>query len=162
MELRSETPADTDAIAALVAEAFPTRAEADLVDRLRTDGSAVLSLIALMDRRVIGHAMFSRMEAPTGSLGLGPVAALAGFRRRGIAAKLIREGLARAKADGWTSVFVLGDPEYYARFGFDVSLASGFRSPYAGPHLMAVPLRTGAAGERSGELRYPAAFAALD
>jgi len=162
MELRSETPADTAGIRALVAEAFPTRAEADLVDRLRTDGSAVLSLIALLERQIVGHAMFSRMDAPVDSLGLGPVAVLGGFRRRGIAASLIREGLARAKEDGWASVFVLGDPDYYSRFGFNVSLASGFRSPYAGPHLMALALKTGALGACGGDLRYPAAFAALD
>jgi putative acetyltransferase len=162
IDIRDETQGDAGAIAELVADCFPTRAEADLVDRLRADGSAVLSLVGVVDHQLVGHAMFSRMEAPPGSLGLGPVAVLAAFRRRGIAASLIREGLTRAKAEGWDSVFVLGDPDYYTRFGFGASLAAGFDSPYAGPHLMAMALKAGALDHRGGELRYPAAFAALD
>lgn len=47
------------------------------------------------------------------------------------------------------------------RFEFDASLAAGFTSPYAGPHLMALALDADALAERRGELRYPPAFAAL-
>jgi putative acetyltransferase len=74
---------------------------------------------------------------------------------------LIRDGLLRARTDGWASVFVLGDPAYYNRFGFHASLAEGFDSPYAGAHLMALSLSENALAERAGELRYPPAFAAL-
>jgi len=104
IDIRTETPADIAGIRLVEAEAFPTRAEADLVDRLREDGSAVLSLIAVLDRQVIGHAMFPRMQEPRGSLGLGPVAVLSAHRRRGVAAGLIREGLSRAKADAWVAI----------------------------------------------------------
>jgi len=41
---------------------------------------------------------------------------------------------------GWQGVFVLSNPEYYSRFGFDAILASGFKSPYSGSHLMALVL----------------------
>lgn len=85
--------------------------------------------------------MFSRMQAPRGSLGLGPVAVLSAHRRRGVAASLIRKGLAQSKADGWAAVFVLGDPAYYGRFGFSPTLAAGFTSTYAGPHLMGLNFR---------------------
>ena len=161
MEIRGETQGDVPAIRGLVANAFPTCAEADLIDRLRDETSAVFSLVAIVDGQVIGHVMFSRMDRPDNALGLAPVAVLAGWRRQGIAAGLIREGLSRAVADGWGSVFVLGDPGYYGRFGFEASLAVGFNSPYAGPHLMALALRADALVTREGELRYPPAFAAL-
>lgn len=161
MEIRSETAADFPAIRSLIEEAFPSSAEAELVDRLRQNGSAVLSLVADLDGQLAGHVMFSRMEWPDGALGLAPVAVLMPWRRRGIAAGLIREGLLRAAAEGWSAVFVLGDPAYYNRFGFAASEAEGFTSPYAGPHLMALALREGALAERTGELRYPAAFAEL-
>ena len=105
--------------------------------------------------------MFSRIEWPDSALGLAPVAVLMPRRRQGIAAGLIREGLSRAAAEGWSSVFVLGDPAYYNRFGFAASLAEGFISPYAGPHLMALTLRADALAKRTGELRYPPAFAEL-
>jgi putative acetyltransferase len=161
MEIRGETADDVAAIRGLLAAAFPTSAEADLVDRLRADGSAVFSLVAIADGELVGHAMLSRMDYPPNALGLAPVAVVAERRHLGIAAALIRDGLSRATADGWACVFVLGDPDYYDRFGFAASLAAGFISPYAGPHLMALALRADALAERTGELRYPSAFAAL-
>jgi putative acetyltransferase len=162
LEIRDEAPADVPGIRIVHAAAFPTHAEADLVDhdQLRRDGSAVYSLVAGSDERVVGHAMFSRMELPEGSLGMAPVAVLESHRGRGLAARLIREGLAKAKADGWKSVFVLGDP-YYTRFGFDPRLAEGFASPYAGPHFMALELQAGAFTAAAGDARYAKAFAAL-
>jgi putative acetyltransferase len=161
MEIRGETTVDIPAIRSLLTNAFPTGAEAELVDRLRDQGSAVFSLVAIVDGQLIGHAMFSQMDRPDDALGLAPVAVLADRRRKGSAAGLIREGLSRARADGWGSVFVLGDPDYYGRFGFETSSAVGFISAYAGPHLMALALRTVALAVREGELRYPPAFAAL-
>lgn len=162
MEIRVETPGDFERIRFMEAEAFPTRAESDLVDQLRGDGDIVFSLVAVAEGAVVGHVVFSRMRSPEGALGLAPVAVLTEHRRNGIAAALIREGLARAKAGGWSRAFVLGEPAYYGRFGFDPALAEGFASPYAGPHLMGLELRLGALRRRSGPLEYPKAFAALD
>lgn len=105
--------------------------------------------------------MLSRMERPDNALGLAPLAVLADRRRRGIAALLIRDGVARAQTSGWASVFVLGDSAYYNRFGFCARLAEGYSSPYAGPHLMALALRADGLAERTGELRHPQAFSAL-
>jgi putative acetyltransferase len=161
LEIRGEIAEDVPLIRQLIAQAFPTTSEADLVDRLRGDKSAVYSLVAISDRQLVGHVMFSRMERPDNALGLAPVAVLDAFRRQGVAATLIRGGLLRARTDGWASVFVLGDPAYYNRFGFHASLAEGFDSPYAGAHLMALSLNENALAERAGELRYPSAFAAL-
>jgi putative acetyltransferase len=161
MNIRGETADDIHAIRRLLTEAFPTRAEADLVDRLREDGSAVFSLVAIAAGQLVGHAVFSRMGRPLDALALAPVAVVAAWRRVGIAAALIQDGLSRARRDGWASVFVLGDPDYYSRFGFAASLAEGFVSPYAGPHLMALALRADSLAERTGELRHPSAFAAL-
>ena len=71
IHIRIETSADLASIRSVEMEAFPTHAEADLVDRLREEGDSVLSLVAILDCEVIGHAMFSRMQAPRDSLGLG-------------------------------------------------------------------------------------------
>ncbi len=75
----------------------------------------------------------------------------------GIGGGLIRAGLARARSAGWQSVFVLGDPGYYRRFGFDPALASGFASPYAGPHLMALAFGPALPASR-GQIEYAPAF----
>ena len=159
--VRPEAAEDRGATWALVAAAFPTAAEANLVDRLRADGDVVYSLVATDGGAIVGHVLFSQMTAPFRALGLAPVATAASHRRKGIAARLIEAGLARARADGWEGVFVLGDPAYYGRFGFDAALAAGFSSPYAGEHFMALtlgrtlPTLTGAAA-------YAPAFADLD
>jgi putative acetyltransferase len=160
MPIREETPGDFDAVRAIHIRAFPTEGEADLVERLRADGSAVYSLVAEIEHRVVGHVMFSRMQSPADTLGLAPVAVFDEYRRQGIAAKLIEHGLARARADGWAGAFVLGDNEYYGRFGFDAALTSGFASPYAGPHLMGLAFTQGAFAGNS--IEYAPAFAALD
>lgn len=162
MLIRPEVPSDYAAIRALHAAAFPTGAEADLVDRLRADGDAVIALVALDDRQtLVGHVVFSRMRAPFRALGLAPVAVVHRARRQGIAAQLIREGLAMAKHDGYQSVFVLGDPAYYTRFGFSAEHAAPFASPFAGPHLMAMPLHVDRMPAREGRVDYAPAFGAF-
>jgi putative acetyltransferase len=76
----AETEGHHAAIRRLHRESFPTGAEADLVDTLRSDGDAVLSLLAEEGGAVIGHALFSRMAAPFRALGLAPVAVLPAHR----------------------------------------------------------------------------------
>ena len=87
---------------------------------------------------------------------------LPGFRRRSVAERLIRRCLARAEDEGVVAVFVLGNPAYYGRFGFRASLAAAFGSPYAGPHLMALPLSSGHLPVTDGEIAYAPAFDGLE
>lgn len=140
--------------------AFARTAEADLADRLRADGDVVISLVAVDDGEIAGHILFSAMTARFRALGLAPVSVAPGRRRSGIGGRLIRAGLERAKRDGWDGVFVLGDPEYYRRFGFDPALARGFSSPYAGPYLMAHAL-DGDLPATEGGISYAPAFGIL-
>lgn len=161
MIIREEAPGDRAAIRAVVEAAFPEPAEARLVERLRADGDAVFSLVAIEDGIIVGHVMFSKMTGPFRALGLGPVAVVPGRQRAGIGSRLIREGLARARADGWEGVFVLGDPNYYRRFGFDAETAAGFASPYAGPYLMALALDGEHLPASTGKIDYAPAFGAL-
>jgi predicted N-acetyltransferase YhbS len=53
-----------------------------------------------------------------GVLMLGPLAVAAAFANQGHGRRLIGEGLASAKAAGVAAVLLVGDPPYYARFGF--------------------------------------------
>ena len=161
MEIRFEIETDFAEVRDLHLSAFRTAGESDLVSALRGDGDAVLSLVA-DDAGVVGHVMYSRMKAPFRALGLAPVAVLADWRRQGVADGLIRAGLERAKKDGWEAVFVLGSPDYYTRFGFDVALAAGFQSPFAGPYLMVLALQDGGLPTTVGEVSYAPAFDHLD
>jgi putative acetyltransferase len=71
-----------------------------LVDELREAGDAVLSVVAVKDERVVGHAMFSKMKAPFAAAALGPVAVMPELQRNGIGSQLIRYGLAQSEAAG--------------------------------------------------------------
>jgi predicted N-acetyltransferase YhbS len=49
---------------------------------------------------------------------LGPIAVHPTRQGEGLGAMLMREGLARARADDWPRVLLVGDAPYYGRFGF--------------------------------------------
>jgi putative acetyltransferase len=161
MLIRNEQLEDRSAIRSVLLAAFPTHGEADLVDRLRVDGDSVFSLVAIEDEAVVGHVLFSKLKAPFRALGLAPVAVTPIRQRSGIGSALIRAGLKQAAQGGWQAVFVLGNPLYYSRFGFDVSLARSFSSPYAGPHFMAMAVGT-ALPVTTGSLEHAPAFQSLD
>lgn len=137
LAIRPEAAADQAAVRALHCAAFPTPAEADLVEALHDSGDVMFSLVAEQDGRIVGHVLFSRIAGPSGCLALAPVAVEPGRQRQGIGTHLIEAGIAEAADGGWRAIFVLGDPAYYTRFGFTAEAAAGFSSPYAGEHFMA-------------------------
>ena len=161
MLIRDEGPADAPAVRALVEAAFGRPLEANLIDRLRADGDAAISLVAVDGGEVVGHVLFSGMAPPFRALALAPVSVAPHRQRSGVGTRLIRVGLARAKDGGWRGVFVLGDPAYYRRFGFDPAVARGFASDYAGPHLMALAPGGGDLPATGGRIDHAPAFAAL-
>ncbi len=144
---RPEAADDREAIGRLLRAAFPTSAEARLVERLCEDGD------------VVGHVLFSRLRAPASALALAPLAVRADRRRQGIGARLVAAGLDRAKEQGWRAVVVLGDPAYYRRFGFRPETVQGMASPYAGPALMGLALAPG--GLSGPRIEHAPAFASL-
>jgi putative acetyltransferase len=162
MLIRTEISSDIGEVRSVHELAFGRPDEANLVDALRKEGSAVLSIVAAEHEQIIRHILFSRMIAPFRALGLGPVAVLPERQRNGIGSRLIRGGLARARAAGWEGVFVVGDPAYYRRFGFDACQASSFQSPYAGAYFMVMALTAGGLQTKSGRIDYAPAFAALE
>ncbi|QVQ27383.1 GNAT family N-acetyltransferase [Achromobacter deleyi] len=126
MQIHPETPADHDAIFAVTQAAFKNhphsqQTEGYINNALREAGALTLSLVAREQGRVVGHIAFSPVTISDGAphwYGLGPVAVLPEYQGRGIGAALIRDGLARLKALGAAGCVVLGEPDYYSRFGF--------------------------------------------
>ena len=155
---------DADGIRAVHLAAFPTSAEADLVGRLQDDLSSEISLVAKEGERVVGHVLLSRMEVEGDgrryrALGLAPVAVLPERQRQGVGCALVEAALKRADAMGEEIVFVLGEPEYYGRFGFSAEAAEPFASPYAGQYFMARSFKGDLPS--SGTAAYAPAFAEL-
>lgn len=158
--LREARAADAAAIADLLRAAFGGETEAALVAALRAEGAVAAELVAEGPAGIAGHVMFT--WAPVGAAraaALAPLAVAAPARRRGLGAALVREGLARCAAAGATAVLVLGDPGYYARFGFRP--AEGIAgAPWCGhPAFQVLSLVPGLPPPR-GEVRYACAFGA--
>ena len=159
MIIRLAEDRDHAAIREILLAAFPGPDEANLVEALRRDDDAAIELVA-EQQEPVGHILFSRMDAPLRALALAPVAVTPDRQGQGIGAALIEAGHQAARRQGWDAIFVVGDPAYYARFGYDLELAAGFDSPYAGPHFMVLPLAASLPAQR-GSLTYASAFAAL-
>ena len=164
--IRPAAPADAAGIRAVHDAAFPTAAEAELVEALTRDGDAVVSLVEARLGEIVGHVLLSRMTVSADgrvlrALGLAPVGVLPGFQGGGIGAALIEAALAIARATGEEIVFVLGEPDYYRRFGFSAATAAPFASPYAGPYFMALALQPGFVPPVAGAAAYAPAFSGL-
>ena len=165
--VRPAKSGDEAAIRKVHLKAFPTASEAELVEQLNADGDAVISLVAEDAGEIVGHILFSRMKVEsdgTGltALGLAPVSVLPERQGQGIGGALIKAGLAAASARGAEIVFVVGEPAYYGRFGFDPATAEPFASPYAGPYLQAKLLTAVNERPNFGRADYAPAFAGLE
>lgn len=167
MKIRLEQPSDFATIHALHVEAFGGGGEAKLVDLLRLQAAPLVSLVAAVDHQVVGHVAFSPMQ-PLGNgsqlmMGLAPLGVLPGWQRKGVGAGLVREGLAQCRARGAKAVFVLGQAEYYPRFGFVAASRFGIRCEYEAPDecFMALELEPGSLEGVSGAVKYHPAFAEL-
>ena len=143
--------------------AFGGAEEADLIEALRNDDDVLLSLVAELDREVVGHIMFSRMAIVTGTgaidaVALAPVAVLPQYQRQGIGARLTQHGLEALRDRGERIVIVVGHAAYYPRFGFSTELARALESPFPPDVFMALALSAGALDDIHGRVRYPRAF----
>ena len=160
MDIRNERPDDTTAIGEVVTAAFGQADEARLIEELRADGDIAASLVAVSDGNIIGHVLLSKMQAPFSAVALAPLAVHPGYQGQRVGGMLLRTAIARARLLNAETIFVLGDPVFYARFGFKVEAAAGFHSPYAGPHLMVLAM-AGALPVNTGEIRHAPAFSRL-
>lgn len=138
--LRSATTNVAPAIRTVHVAAFGQPAEADLVQALVDGGFAEISLVASDADRITGHVLLSRLQSPQRSLALAPLAVVPSHQKQGLGSALTRAAIEQARMQGWSAIFVLGDPAYYTRFGFSLAAARPFPCPYAGAHFMALLL----------------------
>jgi putative acetyltransferase len=157
---RPEHARDVAAIRGVLEAAFPTPAEARLVDALRLNGRLSLSIVASDGAGVVGHVAFSPVQVGEASgLGLAPMAVLPEHQSRGVGALLVREGLATCAAQRHGFVVVLGEPEYYGRFGFERASARGLDNEYgADEAFMVLEVVPGSLPAQGGLVRYAPEF----
>jgi putative acetyltransferase len=135
IKVRPETAEDIPAIRRVEEAAFGRISEADLVDLCRRRGKAVLSLVAVEGEQLTGHLLFTpvTLDPPHpgwNGLGIGPVAVLPEFQRRGIGSRLMSIGLEICRQHGYDFIVLLGDPAYYCHFGFIPGREFGLSSEY--------------------------------
>ncbi|MBZ3935537.1 GNAT family N-acetyltransferase [Methanimicrococcus blatticola] len=119
--------------------------EQDFINKLRSSGNYIpeLALVMIDDTvyenagdenagdepgdKLIGHIMLTKFgihgvaSMPKNTfeiLLLAPLAIHIDYRNKGIGSDLVRDSLKRAKAEGYAAVILVGDPQYYERFGF--------------------------------------------
>ena len=132
--IRSEQPRDLDQVRGVLKAAFPTEAESKLVDALRENGKAMISLVAVCGEDVLGHILFSSVSTTppvdAKGIGLAPVAVLPDVHSQGIGSALIYQGLRLCQDLGYDYCVVLGAPDYYGRFGFETASPFGIENEY--------------------------------
>jgi len=170
MLVRPERREDYAAIAAVIRDAFGKVDEALLVERLRNeaDYDQDLALVAVEGNEVFGHVFFSTVHVEQGderttALALAPLAVRPDIQRRGVGSALVRRGLDGCVQQGHGVVIVLGEPTFYARFGFGPASRVGIQPPFAVPAaaFQVLEVRPGALGKVRGTVRYSKAFEAL-
>ena len=134
IEIRKEHPDDVTAIRDVNKRAFGQNQEGNIIDALRSNGAALLSLVATLNGRVVGHIMYSPLSVGevTGA-GLGPMAVLPEHQRQGIGSKLVLAGNEKLKDGGCPFIIVVGHPSFYPRFGFRPASSHGISCEWEVP-----------------------------
>jgi putative acetyltransferase len=168
MVVRRERREDEAAVAAVTTAAFRAEdgaepVETRLLGELRASAAWIpaLSLVAEHDGAVAGHVVCTRGDVDgAAALGLGPISVSPRLQRAGIGSALMHAVLAAAEARDEPLVCLLGDPGYYARFGFVAASELGIAAPDPawGAYFQARALAT---APRRGIFAYAAPFAAL-
>jgi len=118
--------ADIEAITEVTIAAFKNhpisnQTEHFIVNALRDAEALTISLVAEIDGRVVGHIALSPVTISDGTkdwYGVGPVSVLPEYQKQGIGKSLVNEALSLLKQTGGQGCALVGDPNYYQRFGF--------------------------------------------
>jgi putative acetyltransferase len=124
--IRKERNRDIKAIENLTTQAFwdiehSSHTEQFIVAALRRAKALSISLVAELNSEIVGHVAVSPVKISDGSknwLGLGPISVLPKYQQQGIGSLLMTAALKELKNIGASGCVLLGDPEFYKRFGF--------------------------------------------
>ncbi len=122
MKIRKLTPENYPKVTALLRQAFPdSTEEVRLVENLHKNGREVHEWVCIHVNSVIAYIAFTK--AYNGSdvcgLHLAPLAVKPEFQKQGVGSELLRFAL-RQEAIKDSTLFVLGDPRFYQKFGFEL------------------------------------------
>jgi len=126
IRIRNEIENDSARIAEVITLAFENdpmsdKREAEIVRLMRADSALTISLVAEVGGQIVGHVAFSKIvinEKFIGWYGLAPVSIVPTHQSQGIGSTLIKEGIKRLQDIKAQGCVLLGEPDYYGRFGF--------------------------------------------
>ena len=164
IEIREEHPGDVTAVRDVNRRAFGQDQEGNIVEALRLNGAALLSLVATLDGQVVGHIMYSSLSVGDDQgAALGPMAVLPEHQRQGIGSQLIEAGNRKLKEAGCPFIVVVGHAEYYPRFGFRPASTYGITCEWEVPDnvFMALALDPGKMQGVAGLAKYRHEFSTV-
>ena len=130
--IRQTQESDLKEVFNLIHSSFSNKAESDLVKQLISDGDVLINLVVESSDTIIGNVVVSQitMEPDIGLFcgGVAPVSVVPDQQSSGVGSKLMTAAINESKKMGIDALFLLGDPNYYKRFGFVVST---FKNDYS-------------------------------
>jgi predicted N-acetyltransferase YhbS len=149
--------ADSAPIEALIDRSFGPDRKTRTVYRFR-DGIPALPRLTFLargeDDALLGSIAFWPVRVSDGTTLplLGPLAVQPYLRGYGIGRALVTHGLTATRLQNWPAVLIVGDPGYYAPFGFSVEPVAGLTlpGPVAPLTFMGLEFRPGALSSRRG------------
>lgn len=126
VSIRSERSSDEQSIATITERAFrdvpySQQTEPYIIRELRQAGALSVSLVAERDGDIIGHVAASpvTIEGAEGDwFGIGPISVDPDHQRQGIGSQLMRRALQVLAERGAAGCVLVGNPDFYQRFGF--------------------------------------------
>lgn len=174
--IRPCIPADWAAVERMTRDAFwdvykPGCDEHYLVHVLHEQNApaAELNLVAELNGEIIGQIICVPALLQCGErtlddvLCLGPLTVAPAHQRQGVGTQLMQACVNRAATLGWRAIFLVGDPNYYHRFGYRATSEYGITLPNGETMdvLMTLPLYPGALEGCEGAYEEPAIYASI-
>ena len=160
--IREAQESDLEEIFNLIHSSFANKAESDLVRQLIFDKDLFFNLIFESSDIIVGNVVVSKvtMEPDIGLFcgGVAPLSVLPEHQSSGIGSKLMKAAIKNSEQMEIDALFLLGDPNYYKRFGFNVS---NLQSDYSSEHFQELELTKDCLVNVKSKVIYVNAFLSL-
>lgn len=126
IQIRPEKADDVEAIEKVTVEAFlnvpyAQHTEQHITKALSQANALTISLVVEVNEKLVAHVAISQVsisDKASGWYGLGPISVIPAYQRQGIGTRLIQFALSQLQSQGASGCVLLGNPNYYKRFGF--------------------------------------------
>ena len=157
--IRETQESDLEEVFNLIHSSFSNKAESDLVKQLISDGDVLINLVVELSDTIIGNVVVSQitMEPDIGLFcgGVAPLSVLPDQQSSGVGSRLMEEAINESRKLGIDALFLLGNPNYYKRFGFTVSK---LKNDYSLEHFQELELTEGCLVNIKSKVAYANAF----